>query len=442
MTIRSYVRITSFVLTLIIVLGASSIINMNNSRHYKMQLENSYQQSLNELSESLDSIETDLTKSIYSNSDKMLLDISSSLYSECEGAKEALSRLPVGQMNLSSTYRFISQSADFANYIANKIASGEKVSEKEHKNLSTLLHYAQSINDSVSTMVSVCNNGGKITGSNVKNSKNIQVNALSTDMSSVEKAFKNYPTLLYDGPFADAVLNRSASLIKDQDSFNKDEAQKIAATALNCNEKQLNFEGEDKGTIPCYTFSCGQRTIGVTKQGGYIAYILYGGKISKSAISEENARNIAKSYLDKLGYENMKETYYMCDNNVLVVNFAYSQKDVVCYSDLVKVGVSMADGKIVSLEAEGYITNHIERDEFKSGINLNDAQKKLSPYLTVLDSKKCIIPLENGLEAQCYEFHCESQETGEEVLVYVNSETGVEENILLLLYSDGGTLTK
>ena len=120
MTIRSYVRITSFVLTLIIVLGASSIINMNNSRYYKMQLENSYQQSLNELSESLDSIETDLTKSIYSNSDKMLLDISSSLYSECEGAKEALSRLPVGQMNLSSTYRFISQSADFANYIANK----------------------------------------------------------------------------------------------------------------------------------------------------------------------------------------------------------------------------------------------------------------------------------------------------------------------------------
>jgi hypothetical protein len=60
----------------------------------------------------------------------------------------------------------------------------------------------------------------------------------------------------------------------------------------------------------------------------------------------------------------------------------------------------------------------------------------------VLDTKKCVIPLDNGLEAQCYEFHCESSETGDEVLIYVNSQTGAEENILLLLYSDGGTLTK
>ena len=32
--------------------------------------------------------------------------------------------------------------------------------------------------------------------------------------------------------------------------------------------------------------------------------------------------------------------------------------------------------------------------------------------------------------------------TGKEVLIYTNSETGEEEDILLLMYSDNGTLTK
>ena len=59
-----------------------------------------------------------------------------------------------------------------------------------------------------------------------------------------------------------------------------------------------------------------------------------------------------------------------------------------------------------------------------------------------MDTKMCVIPKEDGVETACYEIHCESSETGEEVLIYVNSQTGAEENILLLLYSDGGTLTK
>ncbi|MFQ8957741.1 MAG: hypothetical protein ACLR6O_02260 [Eubacterium sp.] len=50
-------------------------------------------------------METNLTKSIYSNSDKMLMDIKD-LYAECSQAKDAL-RLPIEQMNLGSTYKFI-----------------------------------------------------------------------------------------------------------------------------------------------------------------------------------------------------------------------------------------------------------------------------------------------------------------------------------------------
>ena len=100
MTKRGYIRLFSYAIAVVAILAGFAIVNMNMAANYKAQLENNYQQSLNELSETMDSIETNLTKSIYSNSDKMLYEISSDLYSECTKAKDALSRLPVGQMNV------------------------------------------------------------------------------------------------------------------------------------------------------------------------------------------------------------------------------------------------------------------------------------------------------------------------------------------------------
>lgn len=442
MTKRGYVRIFSYAAAVVMVLAGYAIMNMNMANNYKVQLENSYQQSLNELSESLDSIETNLTKSVYSNSDQMLYEISRDLFAECDEAKNALSRLPVGQMNLSSTYKFISQAGDYATYIAQKVANNEDITDDEHKNLMTLLGYAQKLNESVSSMVSICNNGGRITASNVKNDDNIKVSALKNDMTTAEEAFKDYPTLLYDGPFADAVLNRNSTLLKNADTYTKEEARDIASYALGCSANEVNFETEEDGNIPCYVFSYGQKTIGITKPGGYIAYILYGGKINQTSITEKNAVNIAKKYLDKIGFEDMAQTYYMSSHNICVINFAYSKNNTIYYSDLIKVGVSMSDGKIVSLESQGYLTNHIERKNTNPKISVEDAKKGLSTFLKVLDTKLCVIPKDNGTEVLCHEIHCESTDTNEEVLIYINAETGEEENILLLLYSDGGTLTK
>lgn len=442
MTKRGYIRLFSYSIAVVAVLAGFAIMNMNMAATYKAQLENNYQQSLNELSETMDSIETNLTKSVYSNSDKMLFEISSDLYSECNEAKDALSRLPVAQMNLSSTYKFISQAGDYATYIAQKAASGEKISDEEHKNLSTLLNYANQLNDSIASMVSICNNGGRITASNVKNKNNVSINSLTNDMTTAEKAFKDYPTLLYDGPFADAVLNRESKMLKNAESYSKDDAIDVAAYAMGCAVDQVSFASEEDGNMPCYVFTYGQKTVGITKQGGYVAYMLYGGKITKSTITEKNAVNIAKNYLDKLGFDDMSETYYMTENNICIVNMAYTKGNVVYYSDLIKVGVSLNDGKVVSMEAEGYLTNHRERESFKTGKKAEELQKNISPYLNVLNVKNCVIPKDNGTEAMCYEFHCESTETNEEVLIYVNAKTGAEEDILLLLYSDGGTLTK
>lgn len=443
MTKRSIIRIISFSICIVTVLSAYAIIGHNESVRYKMRLESSYQKSLFELSECLDSIKTNLTKSAYATTPSMMFTLSENLYSECNSAKNALSTLPVDQLNLTGAYKFLTQATDYASYLSSKIRSGEQISEKEYENLKAMLEYSKKYSGFINEMVAKCYAGGRITDNEIQSRhSDIKIAGISHNFDEAEKTFNDYPTLLYDGPFADAVLNRKPEMTKSGKKLSKEECRKIAANALKIREDELKFECEEEGLIPCYDFIYNNTVIAVTKTGGYVAYIICSDPVDEKAITEENAINIAKSYLKNLGYENMESTYYSTSNNVCVINFAYSEKNVIRYTDLIKVGVSLADGKIYSLEAKGYLTNHRNREDFKPSITPDEAKAKISTNLTIISSKNCIIPKDNGKEAYCYEFHCKSKKSNEEVLIYINAKTGEEENILLLLYSDNGTLTK
>ncbi|MFR5875428.1 MAG: PepSY1/2 domain-containing protein [Eubacterium sp.] len=442
MTRRSYVRITSYIIFILTIIIAFAILNTRSMKSYKNQLELSYQQSLTELSECLDSVNTDLTKSLYSNSANEIYDVSRDLYAQCSTAKNAISRLPVSQMELGNTYKFLSQASDYAQYIGGKIENGDNITEEEHQNIYKLLDYAQKFSDAADEMVRIVENGARITEGEVSNNSEIQVKSLSNSFSVSAKTFESFPTLLYDGPFSDQILNKSSQLVKSSDVKTKDECKKIAADCLDVSTNKVSFEADEQSILPCYTYTCGRYSVSVTKQGGYIKSILYSGIINDAGITEENAINIAKDFLKKIGYSNMEECYYNTSNNVCTVNFAYTENNVFCYSDLIKCGISLSDGSVVSLDAKTYLTNHIDRAQFSPKLSAAECQKNLSQYLTAHSIKQCVIPKENGTEIQCYEFLCTSKDTGEDTLVYINCNTGEEEDIMLLLYTDNGTLVK
>lgn len=442
MTRRSYIRITSYIMFGLIILIITLITNTATMTSYKNQLELSYQQSLVELDECLDKVNTDLTKSLYSNSSGELYDLSRDLYSQCSVAKNAVSRLPISQMELRNVYKFLSQASDYAQYIGSKIQNGEAITEKEHKNLLALLGYAQKFSKATAQMVSIVDGGARIVEGEVSSSGEIDVSSLSNGFSKSANTFKDFPTLLYDGPFSDQVLDKHSEMVKNSSVRSKNECRDIAANALGVKRMNMNFEADEQSKIPCYTFTCGRYTISVTKQGGYIKSILYSGIINESSISTENAINLAKSFLNSIGYRNMAESYYTISNNVCTINFAYCEKGVYYYSDLIKCSVSMSDGKIVSLDAQTYLTNHTDREPYKISKNADKYIGKVSPFLTVNSTKKCVIPKENGTEVACIEYSCTSKDTGEDALVYINSQTGIEEDIMLLINTDNGTLVK
>ena len=111
------------------------------------------------------------------------------------------------------------------------------------------------------------------------------------------------------------------------------------------------------------------------------------------------------------------------------------------YTDLVKVGVALDDGGIVFYDARGYINNHRERALEPPAITEEEALASVNPSLTILSSRVALIPTSGQNEVLTYEFLAQS-EGGQKLLTYINAATGAEEQILLLIETPGGTLTK
>ena len=67
-------------------------------------------------------------------------------------------------------------------------------------------------------------------------------------------------------------------------------------------------------------------------------------------------------------------------------------------------------------------------------------RSKLSDNLTVESVRLAVIPSMGKFERLCYELNCVDQ-YGQRALIYINAETGVEEQILVVIEDENGVLT-
>ena len=97
----------------------------------------------------------------------------------------------------------------------------------------------------------------------------------------------------------------------------------------------------------------------------------------------------------------MKETYYLKQDGIVTINYAYVQNDVVVYSDLIKVKVALDNGEVLGIEATGYLNNHTQRDTSKIKITKEQAKKTLNKNLDIMSEGMAIIPTEFQTEILC-----------------------------------------
>ena len=444
-SLRTKIRIISFIVFLSAVASCLLFLREKETAQLRSVISDTRYRCVSDLSTYIEDIEAILIKTIYSSSKDTVSSAANRLSSLSAAAKISLSQFPGDNSSLEKTFLYLSQVGDYANALSKKESESFSLSDEEAASLYSMLDYSKGINEELKLLLSKIEadfdteNTGKILNESYESYEKYSSLMLES-AGTIEEGFSSYPTLLYDGPFSDHIMNKSPLMTEGKPEISKAEAKTIAAEFLGVSENTVEDSEEVFGNMPSYIFVCNGTTVSVSRYGGYVIYMMKAAFPGEATLSHEEALSAAKSFLSTRGYTDLNETYYESTGGVLYVNFAYEKDGVLFYTDLLKVGVCEDTGEIVFFDQRGFLVNHKEREIPKNALSEDTAKKAVSRSLSVQSVKKAFVPSSDGKEHFCYEFYCKGKRD-ENILVYIDAQTGKEHSILLLLINENGTLS-
>lgn len=445
----------SLVVTLVTVIAVLGLYTYKRERQFRQTTENNYNMAFFELVSYVENVETYLAKSLISSTPEHGAETLTHVWREANLAQSYLARLPMGSQELANTSKFLNQVSDYSFSLSRKNINNQNLTDDDFNNLKELHTYSVDLENTLNQLSADINDGrikwGELTnkGSSVFLT---QVSNISKDsFENLEENFHEYSGLIYDGAFSEHMTSVEKKGLTGEE-ISEEEAKKIATDFIgNDRVGEINSNGVSEDTdIPSYDFSIKAKndkneiiTVSVSKKGGHIIFMNYNRNIEAESISQERADEIGKDFLNSKGFPNMKETYYLKQNGIVTINYAYNQKstngDVVVYPDLIKVKVALDNGEILGIETTGYLNSHYERNIPVAKIAKEKAKENLNKSLQIESEGMAIIPTEFKTEIFCWEFKGKVDDT--EFLVYINAETGAEEDILVIKNTPNGTLT-
>lgn len=443
-------KMLSVIIVLLALLVILGIYMYNEKQEYLRASENSYNMSFYQLVDYVQNVETYLAKSVISGSPEQSIGTLTNVWREANLANAYLSQLPIESSELEKTAKFLNQVSDYTYSLSKKSIKGEKLTEKNLNELEELHKYSLELGNTLNQL-SADMNDGRITWAQLTKDNNMifskQVSNISKDsFGNLEENFHEYSGLIYDGAFSEHMTSTERKGLTGE-NINEEQAKKIAKEFIGEDKvKEIHSNGKsENGNIIAFSFnvvlneSDRRVYIAISEKGGHVIYMDSDREVLSENISQEKADSFGKEFLNKKGFQNMKETYYLKQNGIVTINYAYTQNDVVMYPDLIKLKVALDNGEILGIETTGYLNSHTKRSLSEIKVTKEEAMKNLNKKLEIKSSGLAVIPTEWQTEIECWEFKGTMNEM--DFLVYVNVETGKEEDILLIVNTPNGTLT-
>ena len=446
LTRKNLLKVIAILLAVIVVLG---IVVYKKQKEYTIASNNEYNMAFYELVDYMQNVENYLAKSLISKSANHGAETLTNLWREANLAQTYLSMLPIESQELENTQKFLNQVSDYSYSLSRKNIKDEELTDEDLDNLTELHDYSTELSNTLNQL-SEDLNSGRITWKDLTSDGTVafaqQVSNISQDSFSIlEENFHEYSGLIYDGAYSEHLTNGAKKAVTGSE-IDEDTAE----------QKVKEFIGEDKveeisrlglsenADIAGYNFSIKTAeedniNVAISQVGGHIISMNSDRTVEAEIITQDEANEIGKTFLSEKGFSNMKETYYLKQDGIVTINYAYEQDGVVIYSDLIKVKVALDNGEVLGIETTGYLNSHYDRDIADAQITIEDAKSKLNEKIDIQSEGLAIIPTEWETEILCYEFKGTVDDT--EFLVYINAETGEEEDILIITNTPNGTLT-
>ena len=438
----------SIVVVLFSIIVILAIVIYKKQTEYRQASENSYNMAFYEVVDYVQNVEVFLAKSLITNSPESSAESLTNVWREANLALGYLTQLPINSHEIENTSKFLNQVSEYSYSLYRKNLKDEELTEEDVKNLKDLHQYSVELENTLNQL-SADINDGRISWGELAEEGTVafaqQVSNISQDsFDNLEQNFHEFSGLIYDGAFSEHIT-KAEKVGLTGDNIDEETAKNKATELFNNqNIKEVTSYGKSEGDITSFDFGITfnddtTASVSISEKGGHVIYMNRNREVTAEVISQEEADQKAKEYLEQKGFGNMKETYYLKQSGIVTINYAYVQDDVIMYPDLIKVKVALDNGEILGIETTGYLNSHTERKLEEPKVTAEEAKESLNKDLTIESEELAIIPTEWKTEVLCWEF--EGNVEGLDFIVYVNAETGKEEDILIITNTPNGTLT-
>ncbi|SHJ58104.1 germination protein YpeB [Paramaledivibacter caminithermalis] len=439
----------------LIITGVWGYWQYRDKDRYYTFLDNQFQRMFYDLIGNVETISTDISKLLVSSQEKENIVLYSNILMNAYNAQDNLAQLPIRHSEVNKIEKFLNQVGDYTFALSRKSLNGDQLNKKDIANLEKLQGYAVELGKDLHNLHDKAlkghiwkgelrRKGTKKLNKEAKKESEIQVKLVKFQERMIE-----YPELIYDGPFSEHAIQGMKPRLEGK-KINEEEAKKRAIEFVGKATVEKTAKSEENDSrISTYSFTLKPENkegdkqnpiyIDISKTGGYPVLLLNNRKIDKANISGPQAVKIASKFLEEKGFKNMKPTFSLRADNVLLINYVYVQDNVIMYPDLIKIKVALDNGTIVGFDSTKYLTANYKRNIPKPKLTPEKAREKVSLRVeTVEKPRLCYIPTPYLKEIFCYEF--EVKYKGDTFFVYINAETGEEEKILKLIKRENGIL--
>ena len=389
--------------------------------------------SVNNLQVNADKFETLTT----SSAQRMLL---KDMEQDCAYIVAGLSVLPLDVENSNSAIKFFNQISGMCEAYITTIDKGESLNTEQLLLVDKAEYALSIIKSKLNTHNDMVRQGDyEFISASVFDDDG--VTQFSNSIGDLTANEVDYPTMIFDGPFSEALENKKINGLST-DEISKEDAQNyLKDVVYKDQEVEVEYLNETQGDFVTYDFKVVKEdveyTAQVTKRQGLLLTLCGYAVSEEPNISSEKAQELAQNFAKNIGFGELVTTWLEVKENIAYINLAPTQDDVVLYPDLVKVKVDMFGQNIIGFEARNYAFNHINR-KFETGITQQEAESKLGFDYIVLNTRKAVIALENDVEVLTYEFACDR--IGGLYYYYIDANTGEIVQILKVVDSNGTPL--
>ncbi len=442
-------KILAFVLAVSLTLNLGMIVTNSDLCRKKdsmaSKVSNIYDSSLSTLSRHCTELENNFSKLSVCTGTEEASKVLSDIVSDSGSALTALDMLPMFPEYVASLNRYLNHVSDYSRYLLSVCSSGSLPSDDCMENINAM-------HTSVIKMNTMLNEFAEKLKSKpldwqvLMNSELDEYDFLSTELSdtfeSIQTESISYPTLIYDGPFSDTVVNKVINEPEGK-ALTKNEAAAVFKEFIGSDKSFSVYNvSRCEGIIDtwCVTLERnGKYYYGsvAEKTGSVVSYITdgYG---EKNVFSKEELVKKASDFLIRSEYNDMQPQYCQITGGSAVINYVRSEEGVLIYPDMVKVRVNTETGEITGFEGMSYYANHTKERNLAVS-PAHSAEECLSllpegcePYADYIS----LIPTDGENEILAYEFRCRIN--GEEFVLYYDVEKLKQVKIFKIISSENG----